>query len=264
MSARTRTLAAAAALLAAIAAPAGAIACGGAAEIDRIVGIPARGELRLESGRTVRLSGVRLADAGPVGADARVALAALVQAPVTVRLIDAAPDRWGRVPGAVALADDADREADLARNLVARGLALVDAGDIGRLCDPGLLEIEIEARRDAIGLWAGPDAQPIAADDAPALAAARDRFALVEGRVRSVGVRERRVYLDFAGPDAETFTAIVPTEIFARLEASGLDARALRGRRIRVRGIIQDWRGTAVTVTAAETIEILEARPSVR
>lgn len=263
MTARARILAAAAALLVAVAGSSGAIACGGEAQSDRIVGIPARGELRLESGRTVRLSGVRLADAGAIGADARAALDALVQAPVTVRLIDAAPDRWGRVPGIVALADDADG-ADLARRLVARGLAFVDAGDMGRLCDPGLLEIETKARRDGIGLWAEPDAQPIAADDAPALAAARDRFALVEGRVRSVGVRERRVYLDFAGSDAETFTAVVPAEIFARLEASGLDARALRGRRIRVRGIIQDWRGAAVTVTAAETIEILEARPSVR
>lgn len=263
MTTRARTIAAAAALLAAFMAPTGAIACGGEAQSDRIVGIPARGELRLESGRTVRLSGVRLADAGAAGADARAALAALVQAPVAVRLIDAAPDRWGGVPGAVALAEDAGDD-DLARRLVAGGLALVDAADIGRLCDPGLLDIEAQARRDAIGLWAEPDAQPIAAEDAAGLVAALDRFALVEGRVRSVGVRERRVYLDFAGADAQTFTAIVPTEVFAVLEASGLDARALRGRRIRVRGIIQSWRGTAVTITAAETIEILEARPGVR
>ena len=50
-----------------------------------------------------------------------------------------------------------------------------------------------------------------------------------------------------------------PAILAAILAARGVTAATLRGRTIRVRGILEEWQGTAITVTAAETVEVLEA-----
>ncbi|MGJ3263554.1 MAG: thermonuclease family protein [Salinarimonas sp.] len=237
--------------------PAAALDCRAAPIPDRIAAIPARGEMLLESGETLRLAGVRLADAGPAGAAARDALDGLIGAEVRVRALAPEPDRWGRRAGAVELAREAGGTPDLAADLVSRGLARVDPGPDGLLCRPALLDLEAGARRDGLGLWADPAERVLQAGEQEALAASAGRFVLVEGVVRRVGVRERRTYLDFGFSWARGFTVIVPEPVWARLEAMGLDSDALEGRRMRVRGIIEMWRGPAVRITAAEAIEIL-------
>lgn len=249
------------ALLCAISAPAGALDCAAPAIADRIAAIPARGEVLLESGVLARLAGVRLADAGPVGAAVRAEMNGLVGAEVAVALLDVAPDRWGRRAAAIALpaAEGAAPTRDLAADLVTRGLAMVDSGAADGLCRPGLLDLEEGARRAGRGIWADPAERPVSALDVETLAARAGRFTLVEGVVARVGERERRTYLDFSRSWSNGFTAVVPEDVRARLAASGLDAGALEGRRMRVRGIIEVWRGPALTITAVEMIEILSS-----
>ncbi|WP_372426094.1 thermonuclease family protein [Salinarimonas chemoclinalis] len=239
---------------AAVIAPAAALDCAAAPASERIAAVPARGEVLLESGATIRLAGVRLADAGPAGVAARAALDRLVGARVAVRTLDAEPDRWGRRPGALEVSAEV---GDLAADLVTRGLARVDPGPDALLCRPGLLDLEAAARRDGLGLWADPAERVLRAEETEAILARAGRFAVVEGVVRRVGVRERRTYLDFGFAWEGGFTAIVPDDVWARLGASGLDADALEARRMRVRGIIEVWRGPALRVGAAEAIEIL-------
>ncbi|WP_052341428.1 thermonuclease family protein [Salinarimonas rosea] len=251
-----------AAAFAASIAPAAALDCAVAPVPERIAAIPARGEVLLESGATIRIAGVRLADAGPSGVAARAALDGLIGATVAVRILDAEPDRWGRRPGEVAVAggegeDALDLGRDLAADLVSRGLARVDPGPDALLCRPGLLDLEAAARRDGLGLWADPAERVLRAQETEALAARAGRFVVVEGVVRRVGVRERRTYLDFGRAWTGGFTVVVPDAVWARLEAVGLGADALEARRMRVRGIIEIWRGPALRVGAAEAIEIL-------
>ncbi|MGP9821826.1 thermonuclease family protein [Salinarimonas sp. NSM] len=243
-------------------APAAALDCAAAPVTARIAAVPARGEVLLDDGATIRLAGVRLADAGPAGVAAREALDRLIGARAGVRTLDVEPDRWGRRPGILEIAGGASAEGgtpatDLAADLVTRGLARVDPGPDGLLCRPGLLDLEAAARRDRLGLWADPAERVLRAEETEALAAQAGRFAVVEGVVRRVGVRERRTYLDFGYAWDGGFTAIVPDDVWARLEASGLGAEALEARRMRVRGIIEVWRGPALRVGAAEAIEIL-------
>jgi hypothetical protein len=249
------------ALLCASIAPAAALDCAAPAIADRIAAIPARGELLLESGVLARLAGVRLADAGAVGAAARAEMDGLVGTEVAVALLEADADRWGRRAAAIAFpaAEGAPPMRDLAAGLVERGLALVDAGPADRLCRPGLLELEEEARRGRRGIWADAGERPLPAGAGEALAARVGRFTLVEGVVVRVGVRGDRTYLDFSRSWTSGFTAVVPAPVWARLEASGLGAGALEGRRMRVRGIIEMWRGPALTITAVEMIEILSS-----
>ncbi|GGK35820.1 thermonuclease family protein [Salinarimonas ramus] len=244
-------------LVALASAPAAALDCAAPPVSDRIVAIPARGEVLLASGATLRLAGVRLADAGASGATARAALDRLIGSAVTVRIANAEPDRWGRLAGSVTLAPGEGSGLDLAEDLVSRGLAWVDPGPDGVVCRPDLLDIEAGARRDGRGLWADSAERVLDAQETEALAAREGRFAVVEGVVRRVGERERRTYLDFGWSWTSGFTAIVPDEVRTALEAKGLDAEALEGRRMRVRGIIEVWRGPALRVGAAEAIEIL-------
>jgi hypothetical protein len=82
----------------------------------------------------------------------------------------------------------------------------------------------------------------------------------VEGRIRNVGERRQRTYLNFGADWASDFTIVIPKRVFAALLLRrGLTAAALAGRAIRARGILEDWQGPALTVTLPEAIEFLDA-----
>jgi hypothetical protein len=66
-------------------------------------------------------------------------------------------------------------------------------------------------------------------------------FVLVEGRIRSIGERKQRTYLNFGGLWAEDFTIIISKTTWKQMSDRGMGAEALNGRRIRARGILQPW-----------------------
>jgi hypothetical protein len=63
--------------------------------------------------------------------------------------------------------------------------------------------------------------------------------------------------LNFGGHWAEDFTIIIPKKTWKLMTERGIDATALKGRRIRARGILEPWQGTALTVVVPEMIERL-------
>lgn len=252
-------------------------ACTATISRDVLVAGGAHGELHLASGGTITLNDIRVV-AGPSGGArggdahergvqeagvlrdfAQAYLASQIGAQVELRLSAGAPDRWGRMRGAVVLSPDTSR-LDLAHALVARGMAIVDTG-AERLCDDSLLLREEQARRSRRGVWSEAGAQPLEAGDAAGLLARVGKFAIVEGVVRNVGERGRRTYLDFGRSWDDAFTVIVPQPLWTRLQDAGTNAATLRGRRIRIRGIMQNWRGPAIELTTVEFIEKLESRP---
>ena len=83
-------------------------------------------------------------------------------------------------------------------------------------------------------------------------------FVLVEGRVRSIGERKQRTYLNFGGLWAEDFTIIIPRKTWKQMSDRGMGAEALKGQRIRARGILQPWQGTAFSIVIPDMIERLE------
>ncbi|HEX2554921.1 MAG TPA: thermonuclease family protein [Microvirga sp.] len=226
---------------------------------DRITGVAETGEVALASGRIARLADLRWPDAAPPRGAALAWLRERSGEAVMVR--GGAADRWNRVPAQIA-PTDASPPAGFARHLVERGLALVDPGEAEALCDPALLAVEAEARHERRGLWA--DERVLAADDPPALRRRIGAFAIVEGRVRSVGERERRTYLDFGRAWSENFTVTIPKRAWTVLTAGGLSAAALRGRRVRVRGVIEEWNGPALTLQAPEALELLDREAATR
>ena len=105
--------------------------------------------MRLASGQTVKLSGLRLPDDEPQAKAAHALLACFGDALLAVGAAASAPDRWGRLPAVVTATTDAGA-VDLNRALVAAGLALVDAGEADRLCQAGA------SRRRGSGAGLGP------------------------------------------------------------------------------------------------------------
>jgi endonuclease YncB( thermonuclease family) len=224
---------------------------------DRIASVTDRGEIRLASGQTVKLSGLRLPDDEPQAKAAHALLASFGDAALAVGATASAPDRWGRLAAVVTATTDAGA-VDLNRALVAAGLALVDAGEADRLCQGGLLAAEGRARDWGLGLWRLERYKPVAADDLERLKGLVGRFALIEGRVRSVGERQQRTYLNFGADWNTDLTITIPKRTWQTMRDRGVTAAHLRGRRVRARGMVEEWRGPAITIMAPEMLEILD------
>ncbi|WP_243370299.1 thermonuclease family protein [Microvirga solisilvae] len=226
--------------------------CTGEARQDRLDGITAEGDLVLGSERLARLAGIRLADDQAHRQQALEWLKARAGESLLVTA-QGTRDRWGRQPLKARTG-----YLDLSHGLVEAGLAIVDPGADSTFCQPELLALEETARERRLGLWAEARYNPIPVDQADRLKERVGSFVIVEGRVRSIGERKQRIYLNFGGQWADDFTIIVPRRIWALMAERGLSAETLKGHIIRARGILQPWQGTALNVDLPEMIERLE------
>jgi hypothetical protein len=223
---------------------AGAPAClAGPVRFEILEAVGPRGEIRLGSGARVVLDSLRWPDAPEAAAAAAAWLAGRRGARVAV-VPRGQPDRWDRQRADIQVAEG---DEDLAGGLIAAGLAFADAGEADSLCRPALRVVEAAARTRRLGLWREPIP---AATDGPALRALAGRFAIVEGDVRRVGERSARTYIDFGARGSDALTVTVSKRTWRMVRARGLSAASLEGRRVRVRGILEVWRGPTLEADA--------------
>jgi hypothetical protein len=230
--------------------------CATEAQPDQLQNLSQEGDLILASGRLAKLAGIRLPSEAPYREQALAWLQARRGEPILVQAA-ARPDRWNRISVRIR---SSDRTSSLvwSHGLVEAGLAITDAGLDEAFCEPELLAFEATARERRLGLWADDRYKPLDVNRPEHL---RDRigsFVLVEGRVRSVGERKQRTYLNFGGLWAEDFTIIIPRKTWKQMSDRGMGAEALKGQRIRARGILQPWQGTAFSIVIPDMIERLE------
>jgi hypothetical protein len=107
-----------------------------------------------------------------------------------------------------------------------------------------LLKRENTARTAKLGLWADPYYEVLDAETPADVLAHRGRFALVEGRVVSVRESGATIYVNFGRHWSEDFTVTVLKRNERNFTASGLDLKSLEGRRIRVRGWVEQRGGS--------------------
>ena len=235
--------------------------CIGEARGDRLQGLTPEGDLILMSGPVARLSGIRFPDSQPHREQALSWLRARIGQPVQIQGPDRR-DRWDRLSIHIRSSDGIPA-LDWAHGLVEAGLALVDAGLDRVFCQPELLALEATAHERRLGVWADDRYKPLDANQSERLRERIGSFVLVEGRVRSIGERKQRTYLNFGGLWAEDFTIIISRTTWKQMLDRGLGAEALNGRRIRARGILQPWQGTAFSIEMPDMIERLEGdRPA--
>lgn len=206
------------------------------------------GALELSDGRRLVPEGIALPTSLADPAQRRAAQAA-AEAVLDGRTLAIGPDRTdrhGRLAAAAALAQTGAAE-DLAVALLRAGAGLARPVPGDAACGAGRLAAEAEARQARRGLWALDDAL-LAAGDEDALAVRGGLFTVAEGRVREVGMAGGRVFLNFGTRWRQDFTVIIAMEDFATILGDSLDPAALSGRLVRVRGVVREDGGPAMTL----------------
>jgi endonuclease YncB( thermonuclease family) len=234
--------------------PALAVPCGGDAMAQTTVSRVIDGRtFVLDDGREVRLSGIETpplgspqdADAAPGGLAARDALIALAGGDqVVLRRAEAPSDRYQRLLAYAYTVRDGE-EFFTQGELVASGFARVGDQVGSAACAAELLARENAARAAKLGLWANSYYDVLNAETPADVLARRGRFALVEGRVVSVRESGATIYVNFGRRWAEDFTVTVSKRNERNFAAAGLDLKGLAGRRVRVRGWVEQRGGAS-------------------
>ena len=218
--------------------------------------------IRLADGREVRLAGVAAPsdmDGSPeMARQATAALDALVAGRrVALHGFAAATDRYGRLVAQITVEKTPFEKTWVQATLVLVGAARVAPGAGAPDCAQPLLARERAARANRAGLWADAGFALQEAGLIGPLLAAAGRFAIVEGTVRRVGEAGGTLYLDFGRRYNRDFSIIVPREAQGAFTASGLDLRALSGKRARVRGVLFERGGPAVELRLPAALELI-------
>jgi endonuclease YncB( thermonuclease family) len=205
--------------------------------------------LLLRDGRELRLAAIEVPD------DSRVALQALVAGhPLRLERLGPAQDRYGRL---VAFAFIGDAKESVQQAMLEQGRARVAMHVGDKACADALLSAENRARTARHGIWADPNFAPLSAENLAGLKAARGRFALVEGKVLSVRESGATIYVNFGRHWTRDFTVTILRRLRRVFAAAGIEPNTLTGRRIRVRGWIEQRGGPIIAAEAPEQIELL-------
>lgn len=225
----------------------------------------------LDDRSEVRLIGILAPNPPPGGAEAtwppareaRAALAALVEG-ASVALAFAGPktDRFGRLRAHLLLETPGQDRRLVAGELVATGHARVEPSGEAGACTAELLAKEQAARKSKFGLWRHAAYQIRPAKLARALLKYENSFEIVEGEIAMAAERKRRVYLNFGQRWKEDFTLLVSGRALERFKKAGIALGALQGKRVRVRGFIEDWNGPLLRLNHPDELEIIDAGPA--
>lgn len=235
----------------------------------------------LADGREVRLAAIevpplagpsRAASAAPAATDApepaapdagAAAAAALrdllAGQEVALRASKLVTDRYGRIL-ADALASRDGTPASAEKTLISQGLARITAHPGEPACMAELRTAERAARAAKLGLWADPRYFPRQAENVAELSAERGRFTLVEGKVVSVRESGGTIYVNFGRRWSEDFTVTILKRNERQFIAAGLRPSGLSGRRVLVRGWIEERGGPWIDAMGPGQIEIIAER----
>ena len=210
--------------------------------------------LMLGDGRELRLAAIEAGD------DSRGALEMLAgSGPLRLEKLGSVQgsgqDRYGRT---VAFAFAGDAQQSLQQALLAQGRARVSARIGDKACADALLTTERAARAARRGLWADPNFAPLQAENLGRLQAERGQFTLVEGKVLSVRESGATIYVNFGRRWTRDFTVTILKRQQRTFAAAGLEPKQLEGRRIRVRGWVEQRGGPIIMAEAPEQIEFVE------
>jgi len=206
--------------------------------------------LLLGDGRELRLAAIEAPEAS------RAALQALIGAG-SLRLEKLGPDRdrYGRV---VAFAFAGEARQSLQQALLEQGQARVSARIGDKVCADSLLAIERAARAARRGLWSDPNFAPLQVENLTRLQAERGHFVLVEGKVLSVRESGATIYVNFGRRWTRDFTVTILRRLNRDFVAAGVEPKKLEGRRIRVRGWLEQRSGPIIDAAGPEQIELVE------
>lgn len=216
----------------------------------RIAAIVDARSVRLDDGREIRLAGIE-----PTAATKQALTSLLPGRDVRLRSADDTPDRYGRQGALVFIGES---ETPVQAMLLVQGNALVSAEITDKDCAAALMASEAAARRQKMGSWANPSAIKNAESPDDILAEI-GRFAVVEGKVRSVRQAGAMTYLNFGQNWTRGFAVTISRRTLPAFESAGIALKSLEHKRIRVRGWVEGNTGPRIDVRLTGQVELLGA-----
>jgi endonuclease YncB( thermonuclease family) len=219
--------------------------------------------LLLDEGRRLRLIGALAPRAGDVGAaagswppenEARAALATLAEGRSVALWHDRRQrDRYGQLLAHVTIGSDW-----LQGTLVARGLARAYGRPGSDACAEALAKLERRAREDGLGLWANAAYRVRVASRGDWRRAAGS-FQVVSGTVRRVSRGTGEVYVSLSERRGRAYPLAAVVAGNRSDLTGGVAIRALVGRRVLVRGWIEQRRGPVIIVDSKGQLELVDS-----
>ena len=213
----------------------------GEGETVIVAGRSGEAMLALADGRKVRLAGL-----DPTS----LRLPADLEGVEATLLSPGPPDRNGAIRSDLLV--DA---SSVSQRLLAEGRARVRPAPGEAACFARLYAAEAGAIRLGLGLWGEPGYAIVDAADPDAVSRHTDRFAVVMGRVRHVGVAERSIFIDFGEAWKTDVTLTIRVRDRSRFARAGLLPEALKGQVIRARGVVTMRAGPAIEIREPAAIE---------
>jgi len=215
------------------------------------------GEVVLADGRRVRLVGIEAphpaaahSRSWPYAEEAKAALEKLVLGrEVELRFAGNRRDRYGRI-----LAHIFVGKRWVQSEMIRRGLARVASAADNRRGVVEMLAREDRARQARRGIWRDRFYAVRAAEEAGRYAGS---FQIVEGTVVDTAIVEGQLFVNFGSDWRTAFSLRLPSDALRLFRTEGIDATALKGARVRVRGWIRGSERPIIDVTHPEQIERL-------
>jgi micrococcal nuclease len=214
----------------------------------------------LDDGKEVRLVGIQAPKLPlnrpnfkewPLAREAKDELEKLVlNQRVTLSYGGASTDRHGRTLAHLHTDDGTWAQGEMLN----RGLARVYTFADNRAAAGDLLSLEAGARDAKRGIWA---LNYYRVQDANDKIGPPDTYQLVEGTVVEVADVRGRFFLNFGSDFKTDFTAGISPRDAQNFESAGIDPRSLKGKRVRLRGWIDERNGPAMDLTHPEQVEML-------
>ena len=149
-------------------------------------------------------------------------------------------------------------ETSVQHELLANGHALLSPAGTVPGCRMFLRGAERAARAAKLGLWGDPYYGVKQADNPAEVLSEQGRFVLVGGKVASVRESGGIVYVNFGRRWSQDFTVTILKRNERLFAGAGLVPGRLAGRRIEVRGFVEEHGGPAIEAARPEQIEIVE------
>ncbi len=139
--------------------------------------------------------------------------------------------------------------------LLQRGLARVYSFADNRALVPEMLAREGAARAARRGIWGNQWYAILPPED---LARHLGTFQLIEGEVLDAAEVRGMVYLNFGEDWRTDFTVSLRARVAKMVRRAGIEPLELAGKKIRVRGWLDNYNGPMIVATHPEQIEILD------
>lgn len=241
-----------------------AVACGHAAgacppaaglpvTIDHVVGSD---HLRLSDGRIIRLAGIAVPAIAE--ADARLFVMTMTRhAAIRLHPLSTAPDRYGRMLARLSLGEG-DKTTWMEQALIAAGLALATLTPGENDCFSALAAAESAARHARAGYWGVDGAMVIAPSRLDEVSAAIGRFAVYEGKISRIAIRDYAIFLDFGEDWKRSLSIMLPRRQRAEVEAVIGPMQRLEGKTVQIRGIAERGSALRLRLTRPQQIRVIE------